>query len=172
MSNKINTEKLRRTTDSAFQGFADVVKSNLHVVVTWITPYMDVFTIKTYSSAHQYDPRFIMEENWVNLFQSVLRSCSYVDKYQIWAKDSYSEIALQFWAKKKLLKRSSMNSSDLEALSYLAAHIHLTAVGVLQTTLPDNINRWIGTPGDYVQCLRNAFNFYEDLKKNGEVCTL
>ncbi len=170
MSNKVNTEKLRRTTDSAYQGFADVIKSNLRVVITWNTISDEIFTINTYRNAQQCDPRFTLEENWCNLFHSVLCNCSYVDVYQIWTKESYSEIALQFWSKNRLLKKSSMNSSDLEALSYLAAHIHLTGVSILYETLPDNVNRWVGTPGDYVQCLQNAFDFYENLKKHGEVC--
>lgn len=171
MSNKISSEKLRRTTDSAFQGFAEIIKSNLHVVVTWNTATSsDVFSLKIYHDSPQREaPRFVLEENWQNLFHSIFRSCSYIDKYQPWTKDSCSEIALQFWTKQEFSKLTFLNSSDLEALSCLAAHIHLTAREALNQCLPSNINGWMGTPGDYIKCLKGAFLLYKDLKKSGEV---
>ena len=172
MNNKINTEKLRRTTESAFHGFAEIIKSNLHVVVTWTTASgSEVFSLNSYlDNPRQGDHRFVLEENWQDLFHSVFRSCSYIDRLQPWTKDSCSEIALQYWTKQQLPKISSMSSSDLEALSYLAAHIHLTAGEALRRALPARASSLMGTPGDYVHCLRNAFSLYKDLKKSGEVC--
>ena len=173
MSNKITTDKLRRTTESAFQGFTEVIRSNLHIVITWNTARADVFSIKSYFNyPKQYDTRFVIEENWQNLFHFVVRNCTYIDVYQLWNKDSYSQIALKYWADVQLLKMSSMNSSDLEALSYLAAHIHLTSSYIYQEYFPAHRQQITGTPGDFVMCLQNAFTIYKDMKKQEEVSAI
>ena len=172
MSNKINSEKLRRTNESAFQGFAEAIRSNLHVVITWDMSSgarSEVFSIKTFNSNVKLsDPRLILEQCWQDLFHALFQRCSYIDYYQPWDKESYSEIALQFWESKQFSKTAAISSSDLEALSYLAAHIYLTSMEVLRQTFPTHY-QWMVSPRDYVQCLKNGFMLYRDLKKKGEV---
>ena len=178
MSNKIQPEKLRRTTEAAFQGFAQAIKSNLHVVIVWDTvtrgDNTEVFPIITNYSNEDKNQKvtssvYVFEEHWRALFKCLLQNCSYIDQYQMWTKNAYSEVALHYWEMNQPFSKSSfMGSSELEALSFLAAHVHLTALEVLKETFVSH-SKWMISSRDYVQCIQLGFTLAKDFRKKGEV---
>ena len=165
MSSKINSGKSRRTAEALYQALAQTVHPNLHVFIVWDTPVIlntnevfmstgpNIFHNSNRPSNESYN-LLLREEHHRTLFNALLKVTQCKIHYQSWTKDSYSHIALKYWNSNKdgIYK---MDSSALEALSYLAAHIHLSANGVIKTVGYEHVG-WLGTVGDFVKCLQLA----------------
>lgn len=104
ISNKLQKGKVKKTMQSAKQIFAKAVLRNLHVFVVWdvncetgsIFSFEQDYSHDTQSggrekSVHQ------SEESLRTIFSSLCQACSYIDHYQGWSKQAYTDIALQWW---------------------------------------------------------------------------
>ena len=97
------------------------------------------------------------------LFLAFSKACSYIDHYSHWSNVAYSEVALNYWS-----CTQSESSSNNEALSFLASHIHQTSVQMMQTIFPDKTG-WFVNPECYIYCLQLASKVFHWLKKEKEV---
>ena len=174
---------MRRTAENAYQAFAQAVRPHLHIVITWDTPAInnpnnDIFEpVCRYNEEEEEEGDvkakdfFIGEEQRRCLFNTLSSSASYIDHYLAWSKNSFSEVALQFWQSLPVADSGVFpsNTSRLEALSFLAAHIHLSSCRLLQSLSPQ-FTGWLFTVRDYKQCLELGYNLAVDWKKEKEVC--
>ena len=178
MSSKVQSGKLRRTAEAASKALIQAMHPNLHVVIIWDTPIInntnDVFSPVGENLAYDNNKpnkrALWKEEHWRCLFSALSSTTQYIDHFQPWSKNSYSEVALQYWQSLSHdISIYSIDSSELETLSYLAAHIHLSAKKVTQQVLPD-FKCCLATVKDYVQCLQFGVKMATDLKDKKKVC--
>ena len=123
MSNKLQRGRVKKTTEGARQTFAKAVCKNLHVFIIWDVHYRTGSLFSTDSVLDQshnqsFDhgtsgdndnidrlqrsipptcPMFSKEETLRATFRSLCRACSYIDHYQSWSKQAYTDIALRWW---------------------------------------------------------------------------
>lgn len=123
MSNKLQKGRVKKTTEGARQTFARAVCKNLHVFIIWDVHHKtgslfstDTILEQSYNSVS--DPiskkdtskdndlqgrlqstkqAFFSEESLRATFTSLCRACSYIDHYQSWSKQAYTDIALRWW---------------------------------------------------------------------------
>lgn len=182
MSSKIPSGKLRRTAEALHQALAQVIHPKLHVVIVWDTPVIfdanEVFSCagdsvdlsySTLTSKQRYDV-LLLEEKHRSLFDSLLKHSQYKDHYLSYTKDGLSHIALQYWQSKKANSDGiySIDSSMLEALSYLASHIHLSTNDAIKSVAYEHIG-WLSTLRDFIKCLQLAYKLANDWKIKKEV---
>ena len=185
MSFKVQQGKVlnvRRTPETAYQSFAQAVYPLLHIVITWDTPGLNNASNEIFRPISHY-PEFydegdlslkdfyIGEEQKRSLFNTLTKTTSYMDHYLPWSKNSFSEVALQFWQSPAVADSSVFptNTSKLEALSFLAAHIHLSSCAMLQRVSP-RFTGWVFTVRDYKHCLEIGYRLALDWKLEKEVC--
>ena len=172
---------VRRTAETAYQSFAQAVFPFLHIVITWDTPGInntnnEIFRPITYYSEFYDEDElgakdfFIGEEQRRSLFNTLTKTTSYMDHYLPWSKNSFSEVALQFWQSPSVTDSGVFptNTSKLEALSFLAAHIHLSSCNMLQKVSP-TFTGWMFTVRDYKHCLEMGYKLALDWKLEKEV---
>lgn len=177
MSGKLQAGKMKRTAQMAYQAFSRAVSLQLHVLVMWDIDSVSnsLFSI---ASSHGEDP-LRHESSLRALFQELCRSCIYIDHYLSWSRHAYSEIAMQWWQKgKSALTHSSSaikwqdwaeTSSQLEAISSLAAHIHITTLELLLQSYGE-LARHLVSPQLFTQCLTVTQNIATRLKQEQMVC--
>ena len=180
LSSKMHTGKVRRTADAALQALSQSIQPNLHVVVMWDVPHTacdgaifdTVPMAASCSCLHEkpleMDAVFVAEEHWRSFFALIFGMSHYVDYYQPWAKSAYSDMALQVWNSAQLAAKSSLDGSSIEALSFLAAQIHLTAIEVLKKVYPSQVG-YLMSPKDYVRCLNMGVKIDSKLRNKNEV---
>uniref|UniRef100_A0A1X7TIU7 AAA+ ATPase domain-containing protein n=2 Tax=Amphimedon queenslandica TaxID=400682 RepID=A0A1X7TIU7_AMPQE len=183
MSFKVQQGKVlnvRRTAETAYQSFAQAVFPLLHIVITWDTPGInntnnEIFRpISCYSEFYDegdfsLKDFYIGEEQRRSLFNTLTKTTSYMDHYLPWSKNSFSEVALQFWQSPAIADGSVFpsNTSKLEALSFLAAHVHLSSCAMLQRVSP-RFTGWLFTVRDYKHCLEMGYRLALDWKLEKE----
>lgn len=170
LSSKFQTGKLKKTAEASYQAFAQAIQPNLHVIVTW-----NVHDFSTADTGAVFNPlpqlrhvdtdiqTFVRFEHERGLFSALSKACSYIDHYSHWSNAAYSEVALNYWS-----STQSQYSSNNEALSFLAAHIHQTSHQMMLTLLP-NKSGWFVNPECYVHFLQFASKVFNCLKKEKEV---
>ena len=176
----MHTGKLRRTADAALQALSQSIQPNLHVIVTWDVPHttgdgaiFDTVPIATscyhlYEKPLKMDTVFMAEEHWRSFFALIFGMSHYVDYYQSWPRSAYSDMALQVWNSAQLAAKSSLDGSSIEALSFLAAQIHLTATEVLKKVYPSQVG-YLMSPKDYIRCLNMGVKIDSKLRSKNEV---
>lgn len=185
MGSKLLSGKVhaRRTAEMVHQSLSQAIRPNLHIIITWNTPPTsnEIFQPTLISDIYCKDENdrinlHIMEEQKQSLFAIVSTNTQYIEHYSLNSKDTLSEIALEYWQSPKV-KDTHIYTTDcstkLEELSYLAAHIHLSFVSLLQYIGgAQSIIGWVGTMREYRQSLELGFNLALDLKKEKQVSFL
>ena len=195
--------KMKRTAHIAYQAFSKAVTMNLHVFVLWDLDGVTGSLFPTYKGGSGSVGRvgdtgdhLEHEAYFRALFQSMYQRCAHVDHYQPWSKHAYSEIALQWWQRGKLcvmcrriiihctfyVDSSAIKwqdwtetSSQLEAISSLAAHIHIVTLEALVKTYGE-LGRHMVTPKLFLDCLTMTQDIAKSIKENEMVqifmCTI
>ena len=91
--------RLKKTVEGAQQVFARAVCRQLHVFVLWDVADGKSGSLFSQSVSPQssLESGLLSEESSRLCFSSLYRACSYIDYYQPWSKQDYSDIALRWW---------------------------------------------------------------------------
>ena len=177
MSGKMQAGKMKRTAQIAYQAFSRAVSANLHVFILWDLDSMTGSLFPSQSLHGAGEESLGNEAALRALFTAVYQRCAHVDHYQSWSKHAYSEIAMQWWQKGVCEGRGGRErregddtpapitdssaikwqewtetSSQLEAVSSLAAHIHIVTSSLLTSTYGE-LGRHLVTPKLFLDCL-------------------
>ena len=168
MSGKLEAGKMKRTAQMAYQAFSRAVSAHLHVIVLW---NLDSATGSLFCPETTcVEDALEFEESSRRLFQSLCQSCSYIDRYQPWTKHAFSDIAMQWWKQGMQMTHGCMHnddhyyqdsiewenwadtSSQLEAISSLAAHAHITTIELMKPIYGE-LARHLVSPKVFMECL-------------------
>lgn len=131
-------KKKPRTADAAYQQLAECVLQYLHVVVCWNQPDCN----------NMLSTRLLVDGY---VFRLLYKACSYVDLYEQWSKDSYLDVAVR-WLKDQSTpswEEWIESSSQLEAVSSLAVHMHMTSNKLAGPML----SATVFSPTTFIECL-------------------
>ena len=151
--NKMGKKK-PRTADAAYQQLAEFVLEYLHVVVCW----------------NQSDHSNIVSTRLLVdgcVFRLVYKACSYVDLYEQWSKDSYLDVAVR-WLKDQsspCWEEWIESSSQLEAVSSLAVHMHTTTSKLAGPVL----SAAVLSPRTFIECLSISKSIALHIRKKEKV---
>ena len=161
LSSKLQAGRVRKTAEATQQAFATAVTNKLHIVVTWdmkSATHGHIFdTLSTATSLEE-------EDQLRSVFRALLVLCSHIDIYQPWTKSICSEVAFNFWQAHKDQVELSHSYSQFEALSMLAAHMHLTAADMANKTLPHLVPDLV-SPRSFMFFLKLSLEIAERLRK-------
>ena len=101
------------------------------------------------------------------VFDALLTVTSHVDIYQPWAKTICSEVAFNYWQQHKHEVELSQTYSQLEALSMLAAHAHLTTAETITSNHHHHLD--LVSPKSLAYCLRMTLAMAQYLTKKETV---
>lgn len=130
-------KKKPRTADAAYQQLAECVLQYLHIVVCWNQLDCNILSTRLLIDGYT--------------FRLVYKACSYIDLYEQWSKDSYLDVAVR-WLKDQSSpgwEEWIESSSQLEAVSSLAVHMHLTSSKLAGPVLSATIL----SPRTFIECL-------------------
>lgn len=151
-ANRINKKK-PRTADAAYQQLSECVLQYLHVVVCW----------------NQLDQNILSTRLLVDgyTFRLIYKACSYIDLYEQWGKDSYLDVAVR-WLKDQSTpswEEWIESSSQLEAVSSLAVHMHLTTYKQAGPVL----SAAVLSPTTFIECLSISKSIALHIRKQEKV---
>ena len=173
LSGKLQAGRIRKTAEGTQQAFASQVLIRLHVIVTWnmsCPASGQVFNI-TSTSNNTYAMQCLKKELFRRMvFNALLAVTSHVDVYQPWTKTICSEVAFIYWQQHKDEVELSQSYSQLEALSMLAAHVHLTTAETITNNHHHNLE--LVSPRSFLYCLRMTLAMVQYLTKKKTVSLL
>ena len=155
MGSKVQVNRLKKTVESSYQEFAASVRKRLHIFVVWDTQFGSPFTKeRRWHSKMITEDSLYQEECERVVFALVCKFCTHIDYYHPWSKQSYGDVALRVWQDSTCPRWDEWTSSpsQLEALSLLAAHMHLTTMECLYCSVSSRASELI-SPGTFLECL-------------------
>jgi len=154
-ANRIGKKK-PRTADAAYQQLAECVQKYLHVVVCW-NQLADDNILST---------RLLVNGS---AFRLVYKACSYIDLYEQWSKDSYLDVAVR-WLKDQSTpswEEWIESNSQLEAVSSLTVHMHLTSNKLVGSVLSAATS--VLSPKTFIECLSMSKTIALHIRKEEKV---
>lgn len=153
--NRISKKK-PRTADAAYQLLAQCVQEYLHIVVCWNQSADNNNILST---------RLLVDGS---TFRLVYKACSYTDLYEQWSKDSYLDVAVR-WLKDQSTpswEEWIESNSQLEAISSLAVHMHLTSNKLVGPVLSATS---VLSPRKFIECLSMSKTIALHIRKEEKV---
>lgn len=151
MGSKVQANRLKKTVENSYQEFAASVHKHLHIFVVWDTQFGSPFSRDSKKTT---EDSLYQEECERAVFALVCKYCTHIDCYHPWSKLSYGDIALHVWQDSTCPRWEEWTSSpsQLEALSLLAAHVHITSMECLYCSASSRPSDLI-SPGTFIECL-------------------
>ena len=155
MGSRVQANRLKKTNDSSYLEFATSVRKHLHIFVVWDIQAGSPFSRQSRSQSKMAtDDCLYQEECERAVFASLCKTCTHIDYYHPWNKLSYGDIALRVWQESTCPRWEEWSSSpsELEAVSLLAAHVHITTLECLHGSVPSLAPDLI-SPRTFLECL-------------------